>query len=187
MPFLKYRKSYRNFKMTIAKNKVVSIDYTLKDETGAVIDSSKDSSPLEYVHGTGKIISGLEALLEGKSEGDSFSAVIEPKDGYGEYDKSLLIEVPRKNFDEGTEIKEGMKFQASSPGGPSVVTVKKVTDDVITIDANHELAGKQLHFDVKVVSVRDATNEDMEPLSGCGGGCSGCSGSCGGCGGSCDE
>lgn len=165
--------------MIITKDKVVSIDYTLKDESGTVIDTSKNSTPLEYVHGCGRLIPGLEKQLEGKTDGDSFSAVIEPKEAYGEYDESLLIKVPRKNFDASSEIKIGMQFQASTPGGPAIVKVTEVTDDTVTVDANHDLAGKTLYFDVKVVSVRDATPEELNPHSGCGGSC----GECGGCGG----
>ncbi len=171
--------------MKITQNTVVNIDYTVKDKDGNVIDSSKDGMPLEYIHGTGRIISGLERELEGKDVGDEFSVEIEPKDAYGEYDDSLLIEVPKSNFDVNTEIKVGMKFHASSPGGPAIVRVTKVTDDVITVDANHELAGKKLFFDVKVVSVREATEDELNPsgCGGCGGGCSSCGGGCsGGCG-----
>ena len=177
--------------MKITQNKVVNIDYTVKDKDGNVIDSSKGGMPLEYIHGTGRIISGLEKALEGKDVGDEFSVEIEPKDAYGEYDDSLLIEVPRKNFDVSTEIKVGMSFHASSPGGPAIVRVTKISDDIITVDANHELAGKTLFFDVKVVSVREATEEELAPSSGCGscgGGCGGCGGGCGGgCSGGCGD
>ena len=177
--------------MKISQNTVVSIDYTVKDSAGNVIDSSSGGLPLEYIHGTGRLITGLEKELEGKSEGDAFSVEIAPKDAYGEYDDSLLIEVPRANFDADAEIKVGMKFHATSPGGPAIVKVTKVTDETVTVDANHELAGKTLFFDVKVVSVREATEDELNPPSGCGGGCGGCgsggcgggcSGGCGGCG-----
>lgn len=175
--------------MIIEKDRVVSIDYTLKDKDGTVIDTSKNSTPLEYMHGRGSLIPGLEKELDGKKAGDAITAVIEPKDAYGEYDESLVIKVPRSQFDPGIEIKEGMQFQASTPGGPAIVTVTSVTADEVTVDANHELAGKTLYFDVNVVSVREATEDELNPPSGgCGGGCSGCGseGGCsGGCGGSC--
>lgn len=174
--------------MVIEKDKVVSIDYTLKDKDGTVIDTSKNSTPLEYIHGRGNLISGLEKQLEGKAKGDSIKAVVEPKDAYGEYDESLLIDVPRKNFDSETEIKVGMQFQASTPGGPAIVKVTKITDDTITVDANHDLAGKTLYFDVDVMDIRDATAEELNPPSGCGGSCGSCGGGCGGsCGGDCGE
>ena len=175
--------------MTISKNSFVSIDYTLTDNSGNVLDTSKGSSPLEYIHGNGYLIPGMEKALEGKSEGDEFSVVIEPKDGYGERDESLVTEVKRDQFDTDMQIEVGMQFQAMTAYGPQIVTVKKVSDDAITVDANHEMAGLTLHFDVKVVSVREATQEEIDSLfsGGCGGGCSGCGGECGdgGCGEGC--
>lgn len=179
--------------MKIEKDKLVSINYVLRDKDGNQIDSS-NGTPLEYVHGNGFLISGLEAELEGKEEGDKFMAKIAPKDAYGEYDKSLIIEVPRTQFDTSVDIQPGMQFQSENPMGPSLVTVTKVTADTVTIDANHELAGKELFFDVDVVGVRDLTEEEKNQMkSGCGGSCGSCggcggdegydSGSCGGCGG----
>lgn len=176
--------------MKIAKDTVVNIDYTVKDENGTVVDTSEGGLPLEYIHGQGRLIAGLEKELEGKEQGESFSVSIAAKDAYGEYDPSLLIDVPRSNFDVTPNIEVGMRFQASTPGGPAIVRVTKLTDDFVTVDANHELAGKNLSFDVKVVSVREATDDELFPYSeeggcgGCGGSCgSGCGGGCGGCGG----
>lgn len=169
--------------MTISKDKVVSIDYTLKDDKGAVIDTSANSGPLEYLHGNGRLITGMEKALEGKQPGDEFQITISPEEGYGVFNPDLIIKVPREQFDTDITIEPGMCFQASDG---SIVTVKEVTDKEVTIDANHELAGKTLFFDVKVVSVRDATPEELAPpSSGCGGGCGGCGGSCGSCGGGC--
>ncbi len=163
--------------MTIAKDKVVSINYTLKDSDGNVIDSSKDSNPLQYIHGNNQLIPGLETQLEGKEKGTKINAVVEPADAYGEYNEKLIIEVPRKQFDSSSPIEEGMKFQADTPMGPQIVTVKKVSEDTITIDGNHELAGKTLYFDVEIMDIRDATAEELAPQQG---GCSSCGGSCGG-------
>lgn len=172
--------------MKIEKNKMVKIHYTLKGDDGVVIDSSLDKEALEYLHGVGMLIPGMEAALEGKEAGEKFSTVIEPKDGYGEYNPQYVVEVPRDRFDVEAEIEPGQKFQAETPAGPMLVTVIKVTPETITIDSNHELAGKTLHFEVEVVDVRDATEEETAPYenTGCGGGCGGCGGSCGdgGCG-----
>jgi FKBP-type peptidyl-prolyl cis-trans isomerase SlyD len=174
--------------MTVTKNKVVSIDYTLKDASGTVIDSSKDTGPLEYLHGNGNLIPGLESQLEGKAVGDKFSAVIEPKDAYGEYDDKLVVKVPRTQFDSNTPITTGMQFQADTAGGPTVVKVTEVTDDTITVDANHDLAGKTLYFDINVLGVRDATEEELTPHSSCSGSCGSCgSGCCGSDEGECSD
>lgn len=177
--------------MQIAKDKVVKINYTLKDDEGKQIDTSIGGEPLQYVHGNGYLLSKLEESLEGKSEGEKLSVVIAAKDGYGEYDEKLIVDVPRDQFDSSVDIQPGMQFQADTPVGPQIVTVMKVTDTSVTINGNHELAGKNLHFDVEVVEVRDATEEELKQMSGgcgCGCGCEGddecegdCSGNCGNC------
>jgi len=148
--------------MTIEPHKMVKIHYTLKDDAGTVIDTSEGKEPLGFMAGVGALIPGLEKELEGKKAGDKFSCTVEPALGYGEYEENLVQEVDRSQFDgmEGLEIKVGQKFQASTGGGPILVTVTKITEDKITVDANHELAGKNLHFDVEVVDVQDATAED---------------------------
>jgi FKBP-type peptidyl-prolyl cis-trans isomerase SlyD len=168
--------------LNIAKDKMVSIHYTLKDAEGNLIDSSVGHEPLEYLHGNGNLIPGLESQLEGKAAGEKFTAAVEAKDAYGEYDEHMVVEVPRSQFDADAPIEVGMKFQADTQGGPMIVRVTKVTDDTITVDGNHELAGKKLFFDVEVVNVRDATEEELKPQS-CGGSCGNCGGGCeGGCG-----
>ena len=174
--------------MKIAYQKMVKIHYTLKDSEGNVLDSSAAGEPLEYMHGIGALIPGLEKDLEGRESGEKFHAEIEPALGYGEYDQSLVAEVPRAQFDTGAEITVGQQFQAETATGPMIVKVTKVTDDKITVDGTHELAGKKLFFDVEIVDVRDATEADLEPFvndscgcGGCGGGCGDGCGSCGGC------
>ena len=167
--------------MKIEKNKWVAIHYTLKDDDGNTIDSSIGGAPLGYLHGNGYLIFGLENELEGKEQGDKFSCKIKPIDGYGEYDPQLILDVDRKQFETDQEIEVGMQFQVMTPQGPSIVTVKEVGPETIKIDGNHELAGKNLNFDVEVVEVREPTEEELNP-QGCGGGCGGCCGEEGGCG-----
>ena len=172
--------------MKIENDKWVEIHYTLKDDAGQQLDSSVGNEPLGYVHGRGYLIPGLENLLAGHEPGDKFSARIEPKDGYGEYDERLIVELDRSKFEFDGEITVGMPFQMMTPSGLSIVHVTKVEGDKITIDGNHDLAGKTLNFEIEVVNVRDATEEELAPTSGCGGGCGGCGGcgggDCSGCG-----
>lgn len=180
--------------MVIEKDKMVAIHYTLKDDNGVEIDSSAGENPLAYIHGNGYLIPGLEKELEGKSAGDKFKAVIQPEEGYGVYDERLIATLSRERFDLPGDIEIGMQFQVSTPAGPTIVRVTKVEGDNITIDGNHELAGKVLHFDVEVVEVRELSEEEKQQMlsggcgCGCGGGCGGnCSGDCGGdCGGDCN-
>jgi FKBP-type peptidyl-prolyl cis-trans isomerase SlyD len=166
--------------MTITKNSVVAIDYTLTGDDNEVIDTSKGRSPLEYMHGQGNIIPGLENALEGKGEGETLKVNIAPADGYGEYNPKLVQPVPRANFGAIDKIEVGMQFKARTPQGVHVVRVVTVDPENVTVDANHPLAGKTLHFDVKVVSVRGPRPEELEHQHVCneGGDCGKC-----GCGG----
>mgnify|MGYP001000657113 CR=1 FL=1 len=173
--------------MKITKDKVVSIEYTLKDADGTVLDTSEGVGPLEYLHGHGNLIPGLEKELEGKTAGDSLTVTVEPADGYGEYNEEMVVEVPKAQFEAGTEIEVGMQFEAASSAGNQIVTIVKVTDDKVTIDANHELAGETLYFDVKINEVRDASADELANGLDDGCGC-GCGGSCGDdCGGGCGD
>ena len=147
--------------MQVAKDKVISIDYTLTDAQGTELDSSHGRAPFAYIHGVGNIIPGLEAALEGKSMGDQVNAVIPPENAYGTRDENLVEQLPRTQFDTDQDIQIGMQFQAMSEAGPRVVTVVSVDADNITIDANHPLAGVTLHFDVTVKEIREATGEEL--------------------------
>jgi len=147
--------------MQISANKVVSIDYTLTDDNGAVIDSSEGRGPLAYLQGHGNIIPGLESALEGKTTGDALQVSVAPAEGYGERDDSLTQEVPRQMFENADEIQVGMQFQTGSEQGMHIVTVTAIDDENVTVDANHPLAGQTLNFDVKVVEVRDASEEEL--------------------------
>lgn len=169
--------------MTVENDKYVSINYTLKNDEGKVIDSSEGKEPLGYIQGRGMLLPKLEEQIAGKNPGDKFETVLEAKDGYGEYHKELVTDVDRSNFETDMPIEPGMMFQAMTAAGPHIVRVTKVSDDKVTVDGNHELAGVRLHFAVEIVEVRDATEEELNPV-GCGGGCGGCGGGCGngGCG-----
>jgi FKBP-type peptidyl-prolyl cis-trans isomerase SlyD len=148
--------------MQVQNDHVVSIDYTLKNDAGEVMDTSEQNGPLAYLHGHQNIIPGLEKALDDKSVGDSFTVSIEPADAYGERDERMIQTVPRSMFQGVDEIEPGMRFQAQTEGGVTVVTIKEVNGDEITLDGNHELAGETLHFDVEVKDVRPASEEELE-------------------------
>lgn len=148
--------------MQIANDVVASIEYTLTDDQGNVIDSSVGGEPLAYLHGAGNIIPGLESALEGKTVGDSFKISVPPAEGYGEKDDGLLQVVPRSMFRGVDQVEVGMQFHAQTDYGMQVITVAKVEGDNVTVDGNHPLAGQNLNFDVKVVEVRAATSEELE-------------------------
>ncbi len=147
--------------MKISKDKVVSIEYTLRDDAGTVLDTSDGREPLAYLHGNGNLIPGLEAQLEGKSSNESLKVAVAPADGYGEFDAGQIVDVPRSQFTGVADLAVGMQFTASGPDGHRIVTVTKVGLETVTVDGNHPLAGKTLNFDVRIVGVREATAEEL--------------------------
>lgn len=148
--------------MQIEAQKIVTLNYTLTDNEGNIIDQSSDGS-FAYLHGANNIIPGLESALVGKQPGDALDVTVAPQDGYGERDPAKTQEVPREMFPAETEIETGMQFHAQGPNDEVlVVTVADVTGDTVTVDGNHPLAGVQLNFAVEVVEVRDALQEELE-------------------------
>jgi FKBP-type peptidyl-prolyl cis-trans isomerase SlyD len=148
--------------MQIVSKKVVTIDYTLKDDQGNVLDSSTQSGGLTYLHGAENIIPGLESALTGRLVGDELTVTVAPEDGYGRRDESMLQVVPRHLFGSIESIEPGMQFHAASPEGqPLIVTIIGVEGDDVTVDGNHPLAGVILNFAVKVLDIRDATEEEI--------------------------
>ncbi|WP_437881457.1 FKBP-type peptidyl-prolyl cis-trans isomerase [Pseudomonas sp. LRF_L74] len=148
--------------MQIAANKAVSIEYTLTNDAGEVIDSSAGGAPLAYLHGAGNIIVGLEKALEGKQAGDELDVSIEPVDAYGEYSAELVATLNRSMFEGVDELAVGMQFHASGPDGSmQIVTIRDIDGDDVIVDGNHPLAGQRLNFKVKVVDVREAQPEEL--------------------------
>ena len=148
--------------MKIAENKVALIDYTLRDNDGEMIDSSEGAGPLAYLHGAGNIVEGLEEALIGKKAGDKVKASIEPAKAYGERYEDMKQEVPKELFGGVENIEVGMQFQSETDEGPVLVTVMGISEEMVTVDGNHPLAGVHLNFDVTVREVREPTAEELE-------------------------
>ncbi|MCQ8105572.1 peptidylprolyl isomerase [Methylomonas sp. SURF-2] len=146
--------------MQITDKTAVSFHYTLTNPSGEQLDSSRGEEPLLYLHGAGNIISGLEAALAGKSAGDTFSVTIPPAEGYGELAPEMVQVVSKKMF-EGMDVEVGMQFHADVSHGSGIITVTEIDGDDVTIDGNHPLAGETLVFDVEVVDVRAATDDEL--------------------------
>jgi FKBP-type peptidyl-prolyl cis-trans isomerase SlyD len=147
--------------VSIKKDSVVAFNYTLKEDTGEVIDSSAPGEPLVYLHGHGNIVPGLERELEGKAANDKLHVKVAPADGYGEYSRELVQKVPRRSLKGIANITVGTRLHAQTSEGPRAVTVTAVTGDMVTLDGNHPLAGQTLDFDIEIVEVRDATEEEL--------------------------
>ncbi len=149
--------------MQVKKHKVVSIDYSLTDDNGEVIDSSQAAGPLYYLRGEGNIIPGLESALEGKSLGDQIQVSIDPADAYGERIERLRQVVSREQFGDTKDLDVGMRFRGPMEGDQQrVFRIVELDGNDVTIDGNHELAGVRLHFDVTIREVRDASSEEIE-------------------------
>jgi len=146
--------------MQIADKTAVSIHYTLTNNQGEQLDSSRGEEPLTYLHGAGNIIAGLEAALAGKSPGDTFNVSIPPAEAYGEIVPDMKQVISKSMF-EGMDVAVGMQFHADVNYGSGVITVTEINGDDVTIDGNHPLAGETLNFDVEVLDVRPATEDEM--------------------------
>jgi FKBP-type peptidyl-prolyl cis-trans isomerase SlyD len=145
----------------IKTGKVVNLAYSLTNSKGEVLDNADSKNPLTYLHGSNQLIPGLESALNGMQKGDKKQVTIQPADAYGEVNPELKLEVKRSQFPKDVEIKAGMEFETQTPDGHSMVfQIDSVDGDTVVIDANHPLAGETLHFDVEVLEVRDATEEE---------------------------
>ena len=165
-------------------NKVIGIEYTLKDaKTGEQLDTNVGQTPLEFVSGKGQIIKGLEDKLVNMSANEEADVLVEAKDGYGEYNDEAVQTLPKEQF-AGIELSEGMSLYGQGEHGETIQVVVKSFDDTnVTIDYNHPMAGRTLMFSVAILSLRDATEEEIQSgvvggFAAMGGGC--CGG--GGCG-----
>lgn len=148
--------------MVIGEKKIVSLNYTLKNAAGEVLDSSEGQAPLSYIHGTQQIVPGLERELTGLTAGQSKDVVVKPEDGYGGRDLEGIFGVPRAAFPPDAHLEVGQSFIGEDDEGQSVpVRVVEVTAERVMVDANHPLAGETLYFHVDVVEVRDATAEEL--------------------------
>jgi FKBP-type peptidyl-prolyl cis-trans isomerase SlyD len=176
--------------MCIAKDRVVSIDYTLRDLKNRFIDSTSGSEFLDYLHGYENIIPGLERALEGRARGDRIQVTIPAADAYGLRDETLVADVSLDRFQDGDTVEAGMQFHIPVAGGLRMVTVTQVLDRTARIDGNHPLAGMDLNFDVTVMAVREASEEELvhgnvqlrchDCCGACGAGCgAGCGAECG--------
>ena len=146
---------------TVSADKVVAFDYTLSSNEGQSLESS-DGDPLVYLHGHGNIVPGLERQIEGRAAGETFTAVVEPHEGYGERIDEEPVAVPRTQFPPELQIEAGMQFAAEDDEGNEIpVWVIAVEQDLILVDPNHPLAGQKLTFDITLHTVRDATPAEL--------------------------
>lgn len=147
--------------MKIQKDHVVRFHYAVSEAGAAPIEDSRHGEPLAILHGHGNIIPGLEKAFEGRETGERFVADIAAADAYGERREGLVQRVPKKHFGD-RHLQPGMQVVLNTNFGPRAVTVEKVGLSVVDVDLNHPMAGKDLHFDIEIVEVREATPEELE-------------------------
>ena len=182
--------------MKVEKNKVVAISYTLHVD-GAIADQMKEDKPLDFIYGIGSLLPKFEEYLLGKEPGDSFEFVLSPEEGYGEYNDKNILDLPIDIFkvdgkvDESILVPGNILPMMNNNGGIIPGKVVEVKDNVVVMDFNHQMAGKTLNFEGKVLTVRDATETELrdglhgefkQSCSGCGSGGCGDGECCGGCG-----
>ena len=153
--------------MKITKDCAVQMHYHLTDPDGNVIDSSRGGEPLGYLHGHGNLVAGVEKSLEGRSVGDTFDAIIPPEEGYGTRDPQLDVAIPLTAFPEGAraDLVQGARFRGPHPADQqqsAMFMVIKVEDGNVLCTANHPLADVTLHFNIEVVSVREANEGELQ-------------------------
>ncbi len=147
---------------SVQKDMVVSMEYTLQVD-GEEIDSSKGQEPLQFLVGHGNIISGLEREMIGMKVGESKDVVVQAADGYGEYDDEAYMDVPRGEFPQDMPVEEGLELSVRDDQGQSrYARIDGIEGDTVTLNFNHPLAGDELHFNVKIVELREPTNEELE-------------------------
>lgn len=156
---------------TVTRDVVVALEYTLYDTEGQVLDSSAQSEPIEFLQGRGQVLSGLEDALYGMEVGQEKEVTLEPRQAYGERQEGATEQVPRSTFPQGHELQEGMPVRLRDEGGRELTAyVAEVGDEEVLLDMNHPLAGESLRFEVKVVSLRQPTGEELEHGHAHGGG-----------------
>ncbi len=148
--------------LKVQDGQVISMDYTLRVD-GEILDSSAGHAPLEFLQGAGNIIPGLEQELYGMALGESKNVIVQPEDGYGILDPDAFVNVPRDQFPANIPMDIGVEIQVTDESGnPMNARIDSVDDDNVTLDFNHPLAGKELHFDMTIVGLRDASDEENE-------------------------
>lgn len=149
--------------MALLANKVVTFNYTLKDENGELLDSTEKEGPFSFITGNSQVLPGLEEALGSMIIGSKKNVKLAAADAYGEYNEEAIQNVKRNLFPEEAELEIGKTYFAHSPEGQHLqFVITKVAADDITVNFNHPLAGKNLEFDVELLDVRDATPEEIQ-------------------------
>lgn len=148
--------------MKISKDKVVTFHYALVNAEGEVLDGSRGAEPLPYLHGHNNIVPGLERAMDGHVVGDKFKVNVSPSEGYGLRDEDKVSLVERASFADFSALDVGMMYQMEDENGDTqLVSITQIDDNDVTVDANHPFAGLELNFDVEIMDIREATEDEL--------------------------
>lgn len=140
---------------------VYTVHYRLKNRAGEVIDTSEGGEPLTFLQGSGSVIQGIQEAVKGRGPGDCLEVTVPPEMAYGEHDPELVRKVPRSAFEGVEDLRVGMKFQTNTGAEAQIVQVVGIDGKLVRVDANHPLAGFTLYFDLEIIQVREATDEEL--------------------------
>lgn len=162
----------------ITNDIVVEMNYILKDDKDKLIDSTQPGKPLAYIQGHNNLVYGLEKEMDGKKVGDKFTVNIIPEEGYGKYDREMIFSYPKEHFGEdSSNLELGMSFQVGDDNGQTLIlNIVEIKENEVILDGNHPLAGINLIFDIEVVNIRQASEEELKlgfikPKGTCSTGC----------------
>jgi len=148
--------------MKVLKDHIITINYEIKDTSGTVVDTSEGEEPLEYLHGHGLMLPGIEKNLEGGEEGKSISLWLEPEDGFGLRDSEKIVELDRSLFEEDADLESGIEFDIQDEEGEGIITILSVDGNKVMADRNHPLAGKRLHVEAEIIHIKKAEDWEIE-------------------------
>ncbi len=148
--------------MSVKPNQVVTINFTLKNSGGEILESTKDHTPLAFISGQNQILPKIEETVGEMLIGSKKSIVLHPAEAYGEYDENAVQKLDKKEFPDNVQLEEGMNFVANAPDGSKMpFIIKTIEGEAVTVDFNHPLAGETLDFDIELIDIRDATAEEL--------------------------
>ncbi len=148
--------------MKVLKDHIITINYEIKDTSGTIVDTSGEEEPLEYLHGHGLMLPGIEKNFEGGEEGKSISLWLEPEDGFGLRDSEKIVELDRSLFEEDADLESGIEFDIEDEEGEGIITILSVDGNKVTADRNHPLAGKKLHVEAEIIHIKKAEDWEIE-------------------------
>ena len=149
--------------MALGQNKVVTMNYILKDDQGNIIQTTDKRESFQFMSGSQQILPKLEEEINAMIIGSKKNVEIPAKEAYGEYSEQAIQQVKKESFPADVDLKVGMEFVANSPEGHQMpFVIKNIKNEEITVDFNHPLAGMNLEFDVELIDIRNATPEEMQ-------------------------